>query len=68
MRDLEHEYSNADDLDKMCSAHNELIKTIIDKEEDLISAHRMHIDQVVEIVKQDMTLLQIVDQPNSDIG
>jgi phosphoribosylcarboxyaminoimidazole (NCAIR) mutase len=44
MRDLEHEYSNADDLEKMCSAHNELIKTIIDKEEDLISAHRMHID------------------------
>ena len=57
MGDLELEYSNVNDLEGMCCAHNELIKTIIDKEEDLISAHRMHIDQVVEIVKQDMTLL-----------
>ena len=44
MSDLELEYRNVDDLEGMCSAHNELIKTIIDKEEDLISAHRMHID------------------------
>ncbi len=44
MGDLELEYSNVNDLEGMCCAHNELIKTIIDKEEDLISAHRMHID------------------------
>ena len=41
----------------MCNAHNELIKDIIDKEEELISSHRNHIDQVVEIVKTDMQLL-----------
>lgn len=51
----------------MCQAHNDLIKVIIDQEEDLISSHRTHIDQVVEIIKQDMSLLQVVDQPNSDI-
>lgn len=41
----------------MCTAHNDLIKVIIDQEEDLISNHRLHIDQVVEIIKQDMNLL-----------
>lgn len=46
-----------DDLEGMCVAHNDLIKEIIDKEEDLISSHRTHIDSVVEIIKQDMSLL-----------
>lgn len=66
MEDIGLEYANVD-LEGMCAAHNDLIKVIIDKEEDLISAHRTHIDSVVEIIKQDMSLLQIVDQPNSDI-
>lgn len=66
MTELEQEYIN-EDLDGMCAAHNDLIKQIIDKEEDLISSHRTHIDSVVEIIKQDMSLLQVVDQPNSDI-
>ena len=50
MDDLEQEYAN-EDLDGMCSAHNDLIKDIIDQEEDLISSHRTHIDSVVEIIK-----------------
>jgi len=40
---------------------------ILEEEENLISTHRSHIDQVVDIVKQDMSLLQQVDQPSSDI-
>ena len=66
MAELELEYQN-EDLDGMCAAHNDLIKDIIEKEEDLISSHRTHIDAVVDIIKQDMSLLQVVDQPNSDI-
>jgi len=56
MAELESEYQNQD-LDGMCAAHNDLIKDIIEKEEDLISSHRTHIDAVVDIIKQDMSLL-----------
>jgi kinesin family member 2/24 len=45
----------------MCADHDSLIKQILEEEEDFISAHRQHIDQVVEVVKVDMTLLQTVD-------
>lgn len=44
MQDLEFEYADAQNLETMCQAHNDLIKVIIDKEEDLISSHRVHID------------------------
>ncbi len=51
----------------MCLDHENLIKVILEEEEVLISTHRSHIDQVVEVVKQDMSLLQQVDMPNLDI-
>jgi hypothetical protein len=51
LKDLEAEYSDPTNLDLMSTAHNNLIKTIIDKEEDLISKHRTHIDTVVEVIK-----------------
>lgn len=54
-------------MDELCEAHNDLIKVIIEKEEELITSHREHIDKVVDVIKSDMALLQIVDQPNSDI-
>ena len=67
LRELEQEYNDENNLDELCDAHNDLIKVIIEKEEELITSHREHIDQVVDIIKTDMSLLQIVDQPNSDI-
>jgi len=51
LKDLEAEYSDPTNLDLMSTAHNNLIKQIIDKEEDLISKHRTHIDTVVEVIK-----------------
>lgn len=67
LKELEQEFVDEDNLDELCDAHNDLIKVIIEKEEELITSHRVHIDQVVDLIKSDMTLLQIVDQPNSDI-
>lgn len=67
LKELEQEFIDEDNLDELCDAHNDLIKVIIEKEEELITSHREHIDQVVDLIKSDMTLLQIVDQPNSDI-
>jgi len=45
-------------MEAVCLDHEQLIKVILEEEEDLISAHRSHIDSVVDIVKQDMQLLQ----------
>lgn len=44
LRDLEREYSDESNLDELCEAHNDLIKVIIEKEEELITSHREHID------------------------
>ncbi len=57
LRDLEKEYNDENNLDELCDAHNDLIKVIIEKEEELITSHREHIDQVVDIIKTDMSLL-----------
>lgn len=40
---------------------------ILEEEEDLINSHRQHIDDVVDLVKQEMMLLHDVDKPGSDI-
>ena len=64
-QNMEAEY--ADDLDKICGDHENLIKVILEEEESLISKHRKHIDDVVDEVKQDMGILQAVEEPQSDI-
>ncbi len=40
---------------------------ILEEEEALIGSHRHHIDDVVDLVKQEMVLLHEVDKPGSDI-
>ena len=62
---LEHQYG--DNMELICGDHENLIKVILEEEEELISNHRQHIDDVVDIIKQDMTLLQNVEEPQSDI-
>ena len=54
-------------MELICGDHENLIKVILEEEEELISNHRQHIDDVVDIIKQDMTLLQNVEEPQSDI-
>jgi hypothetical protein len=44
LQDLEQEYNDENNLDELCDAHNDLIKVIIEKEEELITSHREHID------------------------
>ena len=65
VEDLEHEY--AGDTDKLCNEHEHLIEQILEEEEELITGHRRHIDDVVELVKQEMALLNEVDKPGSDV-
>ena len=46
---IENEYG--DNLEKICGDHENLIKVILEDEENLISKHRQHIDDVVDIIK-----------------
>ena len=62
---LEVQY--AGDTDKLCSEHEKLIEQILEEEEELITGHRRHIDDVVDLVKQEMSLLNEVDKPGSDV-
>jgi len=59
-------YNNAA-LDDLARAHDRLIGTILAEEEDLIASHRHNIDYMVELIKDEMTQLNNVDRPGSDV-
>lgn len=52
VEELEREYGG--DSDKLCGEHEKLIEQILEEEEELITGHRKHIDDVVDLVKQEM--------------
>ena len=62
---LEQQYGN--DVERICGDHEKLVEMILEEEEDLIGSHRQHIDDVVDLVKQEMMILHEVDKPGSDI-
>mmetsp|Transcript_24480 Transcript_24480/g.34402 ORF Transcript_24480/g.34402 Transcript_24480/m.34402 type:complete len:125 (+) Transcript_24480:156-530(+) len=51
----------------MSGKHEEMIGMILQEEEEVIGLHRQHIDDMVELVKQEMLLLNEVDKPGSDV-
>mmetsp|Transcript_17021 Transcript_17021/g.12187 ORF Transcript_17021/g.12187 Transcript_17021/m.12187 type:complete len:115 (+) Transcript_17021:1288-1632(+) len=63
--ELEQEFG--DDGEKLINEHEKLIEQILEEEEELINRHRGHIDDIVDLVKQEMTLLNEVDKPGSDV-
>lgn len=62
---LEAQYGH--DVDRICNDHEKLVEMILEEEEELIGSHRQHIDDVVDLVKQEMMILHDVDKPGSDI-
>lgn len=40
---------------------------ILEEEEEIIASHKQQIDEIVEMVKQEMQILQEVDKPGSDV-
>lgn len=54
-------------LDELARQHDRLIGTILAEEEELITAHRSHIDMMVELIKEEMVHLNNVDRPGSDV-
>eukprot|EP01059_Diplonema_ambulator_P035205 TRINITY_DN8201_c0_g1_i3.p1 TRINITY_DN8201_c0_g1~~TRINITY_DN8201_c0_g1_i3.p1 ORF type:complete len:703 (+),score=250.04 TRINITY_DN8201_c0_g1_i3:61-2169(+) len=47
--------------------HESLIDIILQEEEEMISAHRAHVDEIMELIKEEMAQLDAVDQPGSNI-
>lgn len=62
---MEREYG--DDTEKLCTEHEKIIEQILEEEEELINGHRRHIDDLVDLVKSEMVLLNDVDKPGSDV-
>jgi kinesin family protein 2/24 len=52
---LEQQYGN--EVEKICGDHEKLVELILEEEEELISSHRQHIDDVVDLVKQVIILI-----------
>jgi len=47
--------------------HEQLIEKILEDEELMIGQHRKHIDEAVDFAQKEMSLLNEVDKPGSDI-
>lgn len=65
--ELVDSYDDGDDGDEILSEHNKMLDTILEEEELLITAHRLHIEETMELVRNEMNLLTEVDQPGSAI-
>jgi hypothetical protein len=56
------------DIEQLSSKHEQLIGVILAEEEELINSHRRMIDNMVDMIKQEMSMLSDVDKPGSSIN
>ena len=51
----------------MYQDHNKLIGMILTEEEDLIECHKQHVNEIINIEKDEMNLISEVDKSGSDV-
>lgn len=56
-----------EEFHQLIPRRDNLISTILDDEDDLISAHRRQIEETMDTIRQEMALLTDIDQPGSVI-
>ena len=61
------EYNYGSNLDLMFQDHNKLIGMILTEEEDLIESHKQHVNEIINIEKEEMNLISEVDKSGSDV-
>jgi kinesin family protein 2/24 len=61
------EINSDEDFQKLSNEHEKLINSILVEEEEFIGQHKLHIDEMVDMIKQEMNLINEVDRPGSDI-
>ena len=62
-----YEIKNDEEYQQISMIHEELINNILKEEDDFISDHKKHIDDMVESIKDEMNYIHEVDKPGSDI-
>jgi kinesin family protein 2/24 len=55
------------ELQIISTEHQKLVEKILEEEEVLIGSHKTHIDDLMELAKQEMTYLQEVSKQGADI-
>lgn len=55
------------ELQIISTEHQKLVEQILEEEEVLIGSHKTHIDDLMELAKQEMTYLQDVSKQGADI-
>ena len=63
-----YEIKSDEDYKKISNTHEELINNILKEEDEFISDHKKHIDDMVESIKNEMNFIHEVDKPGSDIS
>lgn len=63
--EMEHNYGT--NLEQMYQDHNKLIGMILSEEEDLIECHKQHVNEIINIEKDEMNLISDVDKSGSDV-
>ncbi|KAL0222374.1 hypothetical protein RCL1_002228 [Eukaryota sp. TZLM3-RCL] len=53
--------------DPLLRTHSDMIQTILDQGEVIVTAHRQQVDALMELLKEDMVLLNSVESPSSGI-
>lgn len=71
-KEYESQYGNIkitsdEDYQKYSNEHEHLIDQILKEEDSFITSHKTHIDDMVDSIKQEMSLIHDVNQPGSDI-
>jgi hypothetical protein len=62
-----YEIKNDEEYQQISMVHEELINNILKEEDEFISVHKKHIDEMVESIKDEMNYIHEVDKPGSDI-
>ena len=62
-----YEIKNDEEYQKISMTHEELINNILKEEDEFISEHKKHIDNMVESIKDEMDYIHEVDKPGSNI-
>jgi len=67
MGDMDESLLQADKSTLWAKKHDKLIGTILAEEEELINAHKQHIEFNIRSAEREMEQLQVVDRPGSDV-
>ena len=62
-----YEIKHDDEYQQISNLHGDLINTILKEEDNFITEHKKHIDDMVNSIKNEMNYLHEVDKPGSNI-